>query len=261
MKGGRPPSSRGEVRTSECYLWASDLLARMFNSPTHRVLLQVGGRKRTAVLKITAMLAFHRYLWGAIQTETRGEGRLGYGPPHALMYPSGVGGLTPRHCLLQFCRHSHIQANQRFRRKRTVKHKDKEKEKQPAGGDVPVQFRPGHLLADLLDECSQRWGVTRNEAAKRLAVLAACELDARHHDHVCELAEALPGQPDFIQACERLLGELQTIERTRASLEQGVLDENERQEEIRQIVHLHSAYRSETVDETKKIRVREHRTR
>ena len=140
-----------------------------------------------------------------------------------------------------------------------MRHKDKEK--QPASGDLPVQFRPGHLLADLLDERSQQWGVTRNEAAKRLAVLAACELDARHHDLVCELAEVLPGQPDFIQACDRLLGELHTIERTRASLEQGVLDENARQEEIRQIVDLHSAYRGDTVDETKKIRVREHRTR
>ena len=113
----------------------------------------------------------------------------------------------------------------------------KSKPQKSTPADVPVQYRPGPVLADLLDGLAGQWGVSRNEAGKRLAVLAACQLDCRHAELVRQFAATLPGEPDFVTACERLLAEFQVVERTRKSLKQASMDEEHRQEELRQIVN------------------------
>ena len=111
---------------------------------------------------------------------------------------------------------------------------------QTPSGDVPIQFRPGPVLAALLDALATQWDVTRNEIAKRLAALAACELDGRQYGLVQQFCQQLPGEPDFVTACERLHGELQAVERTRKSLKQPALSEDERLKEIHQIVLVYS---------------------
>jgi hypothetical protein len=112
-------------------------------------------------------------------------------------------------------------------------------EKSTPSADVPVQYRPGPVLADLLDHLAGQWAVSRNEAAKRLAALAACQLDCRHADLVQTFAETLPGEPDFVHTCERLRAELLVIERTRKSLKQASMNEVERQEQLRQLVNVY----------------------
>jgi len=105
--------------------------------------------------------------------------------------------------------------------------------------DVPIQYRPGPILADLLDSLAGEWEVSRNEVAKRLAALAACQLDCRHADLVQQFAGTLPGEPDFVTACERLLAEHLVTERTRKSLKQPAINEEARQEQLRQIVNFY----------------------
>jgi len=120
--------------------------------------------------------------------------------------------------------------------------------KSTPSGDVPIQFRPGPLLADLLDRLADQWGVSRNEVSKRLAALAACPLDCRHADLVQKFAGTLPGEPCFVTACERLLGELRVVERMRKSANQGELDENGLQQELQQIVQAYVQQRQYCCD-------------
>ncbi len=132
--------------------------------------------------------------------------------------------------------------------------------KSTASADVPVQYRPGSVLADLLDGLAGQWGVSRNEAGKRLAALAACQLDCRHAGLVQQFAETLPGEPDFVTACERLLAEFQAGERARKSLHKPEKNEQERQDEIKQIVQVYVQQRQyRDQEEPEKPRVREFR--
>ncbi len=52
-----------------------------------------------------------------------------------------------------------------------------------------IQFRPGKQLGDQLALASRDWGVTANEAARRLVSLAASGLSSNDHDDVQHTAE------------------------------------------------------------------------
>ena len=138
----------------------------------------------------------------------------------------------------------------------------KKKRKPPTStGDTPVQFRPGHLLADLLDKFADEWQVSRNEAARRLTALAAHNLDARHHELLCEYAEKMYGANDFTDACQRVLSELQSADTARVKVEKQPMTEDERQFEIVNVVRTYALlHRDPENPEEEKQVVRVYRT-
>lgn len=114
----------------------------------------------------------------------------------------------------------------------------KKKRNSPAtsAGDMPVQFRPGHLLADLLDKFVGEWHISRNEVARRFTALAAHNLDSRHHNLICEYAERMYGANDFTDACQRVFIELQSADTARVKVDKPAMTEEERQLEVVSIV-------------------------
>jgi hypothetical protein len=85
----------------------------------------------------------------------------------------------------------------------------------------PIQYRPGPLLGRWLADLASGWWVSENEAARRLAALAACRLDLGLHQQLLQLAGALAtpvGEPDFAQACGHLRTALDSANRARQDL-------------------------------------------
>ena len=96
--------------------------------------------------------------------------------------------------------------------------------KQPA----PIQYRPGPLLGRWLAEQAAAWQVHENEAARRLAALAACHLDVGLHKLLKELADALTSGgkgPDFVLACGHLRTAIDSANRARQDLRKAPLNE------------------------------------
>lgn len=126
-----------------------------------------------------------------------------------------------------------------------------------APSDSPIQYRPGHLLADLLDKFAGDWQVSVNEASRRLAALAAHQLDARHHDLVREYAEKMYGTNDFVDACQRISIELQAADTARIKVGAQRMAEEERQAEIVNIVRVYAMmHRDPEEPEKEQVRVR-----
>jgi hypothetical protein len=85
----------------------------------------------------------------------------------------------------------------------------------------PIQYRPGPLLGRWLAEQAVAWTVHENEAARRLAALAACRLDVGLYKLLQELAVALApvgSRPDFILACNHLRTAIDSANRARQDL-------------------------------------------
>ena len=94
----------------------------------------------------------------------------------------------------------------------------------------PIQYRPGPLLGRWLAEQAAEWKVNENEAARRLAALAACRLDAGLYKLLKELADALTSGgkgPDFVLACNHLRTALDSADRARQDLGNQPLNEVE----------------------------------
>ena len=94
----------------------------------------------------------------------------------------------------------------------------------------PVQFRPGPLLGRWLADLAAAWQVHENEAARRLAALAACHLDVGLHKLLKELADALTSGgkgPDFVLACNHLRTAIDSANRARHDLRKEALNEVE----------------------------------
>ena len=95
---------------------------------------------------------------------------------------------------------------------------------------LPVQFRPGPLLGRWLADLAAAWQVHENEAARRLAALAACRLDLGLYKLLKQLADALApvgSRPDFVLACGHLRTAIDSANRARQALEKQPLDEVE----------------------------------
>lgn len=103
--------------------------------------------------------------------------------------------------------------------------------------DNAVSFRPGPVLGALLDEFAERWDEGRAGAFKRLALLAAFELDSRHHDLVRELQRRIVGKVEFADACRLLRDTLQAMDAGRVQVGMPRRSANEREELIVRIVH------------------------
>jgi hypothetical protein len=94
----------------------------------------------------------------------------------------------------------------------------------------PIQYRAGPLLGRWIAEYTAAWHTNDNEAARRLAALAACRLDISCYKLLVQLAEALAplgGKPDFIQACDHIRTAIDSGNRARMALEKQVLCEAE----------------------------------
>jgi hypothetical protein len=90
-----------------------------------------------------------------------------------------------------------------------------------------IQFRTGRTLGKKVIDWGKNWGVTKNEAARRLVVLAACRLTPDHYQLVEVLANALTGG-DFAIACDQLLVALDVRESTLQELRRPPMNEQER---------------------------------
>src|SRR5262245_20848858 len=97
-----------------------------------------------------------------------------------------------------------------------------------SGKDSPIQYRPGGSFDHLLTDLAQLWGVSPNEVAKRLAMLAAYELDGRLYEAVVTMADVMGGIHSFEQTCQHISAALESANRTRTATKQQALDENER---------------------------------
>lgn len=122
-----------------------------------------------------------------------------------------------------------------------------------------VQFRPGPLLGAVLAIVAAKWKVTTNEAARRLAALAAFELDTRHYDAVRKVADTMIGAPDFVDACQRIQVELATTNRVRNESGHSPLTEEERQERIRSFVQVLDQYELPEEQDEKKVSIKQYR--
>ena len=103
----------------------------------------------------------------------------------------------------------------------------------------PVQFRPGPLLGRWLADLAAAWQVHENEAARRLAALAACHLGLDLYQLLKQLAGALapPGsKPDFVLACNHLRTAIDSANRARQDLGKKPLNEVEVQAFIKRTV-------------------------
>jgi len=92
----------------------------------------------------------------------------------------------------------------------------------------PIQYRPGESFGRVLADLARRWRIPKNDAAKRLAILAAFTLDVRHYSHVAELAGLIGGIHSFESAARQILVAVESEISTRSKLKQKALDENAR---------------------------------
>ena len=94
----------------------------------------------------------------------------------------------------------------------------------------PIQYRPGPLLGRWLAEQAAAWTVHENEAARRLAALAACHLGLDLYQLLKQLADALApvgSRPDFVLACNHLRTAIDSANRARQDLGKEPLNEVE----------------------------------
>lgn len=68
-----------------------------------------------------------------------------------------------------------------------------------------IQFRPGQILGELLDEFAGQFGLTRSEAARRLVHLAIRGLPIELYPYVVELQTLMYETPEFGDACLELV--------------------------------------------------------
>jgi hypothetical protein len=74
--------------------------------------------------------------------------------------------------------------------------------------DAMIHFRPGESFGRLLSQFAQSWDVSKNEAARRLALMSAFGLGADLYPDIAAAAQQLGGSRSFEQACQHLRGVL-----------------------------------------------------
>jgi hypothetical protein len=104
--------------------------------------------------------------------------------------------------------------------------------------NAAIQFRPGEGFGRLLDNYGLSWGVSKNEAAKRLALLAANGFDGRYYNQFDRLAGFMGGPTGFVRACEQVRVALDTKNRALQESGQEAMAENDRAHFIRNTVNL-----------------------
>ena len=102
---------------------------------------------------------------------------------------------------------------------------------------LAIQFRPGGSLGKLIVDRALEWGVSQNETAKRLALLALYELDVRHYSAINEISDCLGGIHGFEQACQHVLFAVEGANRMRRNSKQDPLDESGRVQFIEQSIN------------------------
>ena len=93
----------------------------------------------------------------------------------------------------------------------------------------PIQYRPGPLLGRWLADLAAAWQVHENEAARRLAALAACRLGVDLYQLLKQLAGALAvagSRPDFVLACNHVRTAIDSANRARQDLGNQPLNED-----------------------------------
>lgn len=100
---------------------------------------------------------------------------------------------------------------------------------------TPVQFRPGEVSTPL-QEFADTQELSLNDAAKKLVVLALNNLGHVYCEAIENLAEAMPGDPSFSQACSYFAFRLQEAEQVRASKKEPPMSDRDKLELARLVV-------------------------
>jgi len=100
------------------------------------------------------------------------------------------------------------------------------KEKASAPNDTVI-YRPGEAFGKVLSGICGEWQLSRNEAGKRLAVLAAFHFTRGDYAAIAKLADATGGSQDFVQACQQLRVAVDSANRARKDLKTSALDAKE----------------------------------
>lgn len=74
--------------------------------------------------------------------------------------------------------------------------------KQPRRQYPVIQFRPGGLLNEKIARVAKAWGLSANDAARHICLLALSGLRPMHHDLIQELAVAQGDPEDFASAAQ-----------------------------------------------------------
>jgi len=74
--------------------------------------------------------------------------------------------------------------------------------------NATIQYRPGETFGKRLAIQADKWGISRQETARRLAIMAACELSLELYSPLADAAKSLGGLRGFETACERANGAL-----------------------------------------------------
>jgi len=105
---------------------------------------------------------------------------------------------------------------------------------------APIQFRPSDSLQRWIAEYAGTWEVTENEAAKRLAAVAASRLNVEYYPLLVSLSEALSGpfesRTDFLRACNQVKIALDGANRARQEMGKKPLVYEEQAKFIQKII-------------------------
>src|SRR5262249_13908667 len=120
-----------------------------------------------------------------------------------------------------------------------------QKGKQVPDYNVTLQFRPGELLGRRVAELAEKWGVSWNEATRRLVSLAVCDLTRADYPFVEQLAAAMGGMNEVFQAADRARLALETAAMVRRSLGEERMTATERAGQLEWLVGDYEAGGSE----------------
>lgn len=123
---------------------------------------------------------------------------------------------------------------------------------------TPIQFRPGDASAPL-QEFADAQDLSINDAAKKLVVLALNNLGYVYCDVIEDLAEAMPGEQSFSQACSYFAFRLQEAELNRKSKKEPPMSEKDKLELARLVISGFD-FDFEKNNEKRRQRVKIHRT-
>src|SRR5262245_12564394 len=84
--------------------------------------------------------------------------------------------------------------------------------------NTTLQFRPGESLGRRVAQVADQWGVSWNEATRRLVTLAACSLTPAYSPAVERLGDYLGGVNEYFQAADRVRVALHSSDTTRMAM-------------------------------------------
>jgi len=92
--------------------------------------------------------------------------------------------------------------------------------------DDAVHYRPGEALGRTLSELAGKWRLSRHEAGKRLALMAAHELEIYCYNLLADMAQLTGGVHAFETSCRHIQAAVESANQLRKSRNQKSLGED-----------------------------------